>query len=274
MTVRAWLELARISNLPTIWTNVLAAWLLAGHSADSALLQIIAGASLIYTAGMILNDAGDASWDRVNKPERPIPSGRVRLVTAWTVGLVALGLGLVVFWSTPGTHLTWLIALCTAVVAYDLFHKPWAGSVVVMGSCRTFLYLATGGIAVANAGTALGIYVIALSLLARAEGKGGLTTGKRALLVALLLVPVWTSLSANPFWLVSAVAFAALVWICLRQMGRGGPAIGSAVGWLLAGIPLVDALALASAGNNDLWVLALCLMPPALRYWQRFVSAT
>jgi len=56
--LKAWLELARISNLPTAWTNVLAGWLLAGGQLqDQRLIWLLLGGSLLYSGGMILNDA-------------------------------------------------------------------------------------------------------------------------------------------------------------------------------------------------------------------------
>ena len=62
-----WLQLARISNLPTVWTNVTAAWLLAGGQiADTRLYWFILAGSLLYTGGMILNDAADAKFDHEN----------------------------------------------------------------------------------------------------------------------------------------------------------------------------------------------------------------
>ena len=54
--LRALLELSRISNLPTVWTNVLAAWIIVnqGWKSDFRLAWLLLGASLIYSAGMIL----------------------------------------------------------------------------------------------------------------------------------------------------------------------------------------------------------------------------
>ena len=50
--LRAWLELARISNLPTVWTNVTAGWLLAGGDISNAhLLWLLLAGSLLYTGG-------------------------------------------------------------------------------------------------------------------------------------------------------------------------------------------------------------------------------
>jgi heme O synthase-like polyprenyltransferase len=85
-----WLHLARISNLPTVWTNVTAAWLLAGgeglrmHASTGSSLPV----HLLYTGGMILNDAADVKFDREHRQERPIPSGQVSVNTAWSVGMM------------------------------------------------------------------------------------------------------------------------------------------------------------------------------------------
>ena len=141
--LRALLELSRVSNLPTVWTNVLAAWILASGKDwqwTPALGWLLLGASLIYSAGMILNDACDVAWDREHRKERPIPSGRIGLKTVWIIGLVWLlgGYALMVFAGGASWKITAL--LVAAVVAYDVYHKPWAGSVVIMGACRTLLY--------------------------------------------------------------------------------------------------------------------------------------
>src|ERR1700742_2288144 len=91
---RSWLEIARLSNLPTAWSNMLAAWILAGGKWEFApLAWLLAGGSLLYTGGMILNDAADVRYDRTQRPERPIPSGRIQAWQAWTVGLLGMAVG-------------------------------------------------------------------------------------------------------------------------------------------------------------------------------------
>ena len=86
----AYLLLGRISNLPTVWTNVLAGMLLAGAPLHPAGLALIAvSMSLIYTAGMWMNDACDAGADARARADRPIPSGDVTVAEVWA-GVVAL----------------------------------------------------------------------------------------------------------------------------------------------------------------------------------------
>ena len=75
--LRAYLLLARISNLPTIWTNVLAAYVVAGASRESLPIASIA-VSLFYTAGMFLNDAFDAPFDARRAPIGRFPTATCR----------------------------------------------------------------------------------------------------------------------------------------------------------------------------------------------------
>jgi len=55
-------------------------------------------ASLLNAASNILNQIADLEIDRVNKPGRALPSGRVSLREAWTVTLLMYGLALLPTW--------------------------------------------------------------------------------------------------------------------------------------------------------------------------------
>jgi 4-hydroxybenzoate polyprenyltransferase len=55
-------------------------------------------------------------------------------------------------------------------------------------------------------------------------------------------------------------------------MRKGGAEIGCAVGWLLAGIALVDALAVAQVSFPLAFAFAAAV--PLLRLWQRKIAAT
>jgi UbiA prenyltransferase family len=270
--LRTLLEISRISNIPTVWSNVLAAWLIGRENGTPPpLVWLLLGASFLYTGGMWLNYAADATWDRSHKPDRPIPSGRIAPTTAWFVGLTSLVGGAILLVSLGQAHASFTLALVIAVLAYDLYHKPWAGSVVVMGACRTLLWLAVGGGAALTGGLVLGSYIIGLTLLARAEGKGSLTQVQRIALIALLAVPL-LAVAPTADGILLAIVFVVFIGLTVRHLAKGGPAIGQGVGWLLAGIPLVDAL---SVIQHD-WAIALAMSAsvPLLRYWQRFVAAT
>jgi 4-hydroxybenzoate polyprenyltransferase len=176
---RAYLLLARVSNLPTVWSNVLAGSSGAvGLAATSVELRDIFGlgaaASLFYTGGMLLNDAFDAPHDRVARPERPIPRGDVGRGEAFAAGAVCLLLGELLL----GAGLArWLgAALAAAIVVYDLSHKGNPVAPVVMGACRALVYAVAGvsagevpGGVIAGA-VAMWVYVSGLTVVARLAG--------------------------------------------------------------------------------------------------------
>ena len=64
MTLLTALRLGRVSNVPTVWTNVLAASALCGASpAPSMLVVLCLAMTLAYVGGMYLNDAFDSEHD-------------------------------------------------------------------------------------------------------------------------------------------------------------------------------------------------------------------
>ena len=121
--LRTLLDLGRVSNLPTVWTNLTAAWLLGGGALDDRhLAGLAAGGSLLYLAGMTLNDAAGAGFDRRHKQERPIPSGRISERSAWALGWGYLAAGTLVLLSCAA-HPALVAALVTLIVAYNFSHK-------------------------------------------------------------------------------------------------------------------------------------------------------
>ena len=87
---RTLLILGRVSNLPTVWSNCLAGWLLAGGGAWSRFAALCGGASLLYIGGMFLNDACDVRFDTAHRQERPIPSGAISARAVWRLSAVLL----------------------------------------------------------------------------------------------------------------------------------------------------------------------------------------
>jgi UbiA prenyltransferase family len=292
--LKPWLELARISNLPTAWTNVLAGWLLAGGNLqDHRLLWLLLGGSLLYSGGMILNDVFDAEWDRAHGKGRPIPSGRVsRRLAAW-VGSVSLVSGCLTMFATADADGRVVLALLIAILGYNWLHKRWAGSVLLMGSCRMLLYWAAGsGVhgefdlarqpLLVVGGIAMGIYIVGITMVARFESRSDMPKPAMAWLsrellyapgVLLVLIP---NLQITAGWKTAAplifIAFVVLIRLVLPMIRKGGADTGKAVGWLLAGICIVDGMALCTVSvGAAFWIAALT---PALRLWQRKIAAT
>jgi hypothetical protein len=279
---RPWLVLGRVSNLPTVWSNCFAAWLLAGGGMEFGRLALLcAGATAIYIGGMFLNDAFDANFDAQHRRERPIPSGALRAASVWRAGFASLALGLILIMPLGWTALINGVLLVAFVLVYDAVHKLVTFSPVFMAGCRFFLYTTSAcaaavtfdGRAVWTA-LALGSYICGLSFLARRESTGmKVQTWSLALLAAPLLLA--TLINDGAHWRSGALLTAiVLLWIVrsLRPAFSAQANISRAVSGLLAGIPLVDFLAVADAPREQGAVfIALFLL--ALLF-QRFVPAT
>ena len=92
--IRPYLQLCRVSNLPTVWTNVLAGCLLSGGKLTPALYLLLAlSLSSFYLAGMVLNDLCDREHDHLFRPSRPIPSCRVSERGAFNLTLLLFTAG-------------------------------------------------------------------------------------------------------------------------------------------------------------------------------------
>ena len=282
--LRAWLVLGRVSNLPTVWSNCLAAWLLGGGGPSPRLATAWAGAACVYVGGMFLNDACDVAFDRQHRRERPIPAGDISERGAW----FGAGLLLVVGWgllATLGRTPAWLGGLLVAgVVLYDATHKRIAFSPVVMALCRYLLFLTAGAASAEGingetmwSALVLGGYIVGLSYVARTES----TTGLRQVWPLLLLgFPLVLAGFLNPphAWSRGHIAGPALLFTLwtfrsvLALARPGGSGSREAVSGLLAGIALVDALAVASGQWPDA-ALFLGLFAAALAL-QRLAPAT
>ncbi len=255
-TVRAWLGLGRVANLPTIWSNCLAGWWLGGGGNSDELPFLFAGATLLYFGGVLLNDAFDADFDREHRKGRPIAAGIVSLGTVWRWGLICLVLGVLsLLWLGTGTGGLGLTLMVT-IVLYNTVHKAIRFAPVLMGVCRFLVYLAgastgyrgvTGG--AIWCGLALATYLTGLRFLASAEAKAPPPRWP----IVLLGVPVALAILMDAGiyrehgLLLSAIL---VLWLlrCLRRTFWSPERnLSDTVSGLTAGIVWVDWLAVAYA---------------------------
>src|SRR5690348_2468937 len=86
-------------------------------------------AAVLNAGNNALNQIYDLEIDRVNKPKRPLPSGRLNLTQAWTFTVVTYVLALVLAWlvvpassSSTDHQCFWLVAI--AVVCTLIYSMP------------------------------------------------------------------------------------------------------------------------------------------------------
>jgi 4-hydroxybenzoate polyprenyltransferase len=278
MTWLTALRLGRVSNLPTVWTNALAGVVLsAGHLGLGGWSVLLVGLSLLYVAGMYLNDAFDAEVDAAQRRARPIPSGE-----ASRAGVFASGFGLLagailcLALFGGGAPLAGLM-LAAAIVAYDALHKETVLAPLLMALCRFLIYplaalAASGAFSAALFWGATGLfcYIAGLTYAARQEA---LDRVESMWPLAIMGVPflVGLTLSGGNLRVLGLLALFAL-WTggCLYLLRRRQPGdVGRAVGLMLAGISLYDAVLVAAfgfAGLSLACVAAALLTVAAQRY--------
>ena len=281
--LRTLLVLGRVSNLPTVWSNCVAGWILADGGRVGRFGLLCLGATFLYIAGMYLNDAFDATFDRQHRPERPIPSGAISVTAVWQFGILFLCLGLACLLPLGRTPSVLAILLAVTILVYDGVHKIFAFSPVIMAACRFLLVLLAAsvgtngltGLAIWSA-VVLAAYVIGLSFIAQKESTH---IALRLWPVVFLAGPLLLASIINntePYqtvgflialiligWLLRSLYFA--FWATHRNVGR-------CVSNLLAGIVLVDLLAV---GPGEVWsVMIFSSLFFLALVFQQFVPAT
>ncbi|MEV6246675.1 SCO3242 family prenyltransferase [Streptomyces sp. NPDC051742] len=138
---RAWAELLRVSALLSVPGDALAGAAAAGARPGRGTLHALGASLCLYEAGMALNDWADRTEDAVERPHRPLPSGRITpgAALAASVALTATGLGLAARAGRPALAVA--TALATTVWAYDLGLKHTPAGPATMATARALDFL-------------------------------------------------------------------------------------------------------------------------------------
>jgi len=282
LTFRTALGLGRVSNLPTVWSDVLAGIVIAGGSVavPQAAIALIA-LSLLYTGGMFLNDAFDRDFDRAHRPERPIPSGRTSARTVFLAGFAQLALGVALLAACGIWAGVSGAALAAVIVVYDAWHKGNPASPVLMGCCRLLAYVCAAAAVVQGVPDLVWIcglvclcYLIGLTFIAKQETLQRIgNLWPLAFLVAPLIYGIAKSQGHPLAWVLTIALGAWAAVFLLRLLRLGKPAIPRTVISLIAGISLVDAVFAAAQGTDGVAALAVASFALTLAL-QRWVSGT
>ena len=288
------MQLVRVPNLLTVPGDPLSGFLLGRLGGVPTPLwwamPAVASALLLYMAGLVLNDLADLEVDRKERPQRPLPSGRIARRDALSVAVILGGTGLGV--AAVAGWAAFLVALLLAlmILAYNFALKdiPALGA-VSMGCCRGLSLLLgavaagwrwPGGGPVAVAAVGLALYIAAVTAIARGET----TSLKGKWLPALPMGALVFSFSGL-LWFVRAdtwfliPSLAALAWTgrwTMQLLREASPAsVQAAVGGLIRGLLLVQASFLSIAGMPGL-VAAIALLGlwPVNRWLCRSYYAT
>ncbi|MCH7689206.1 MAG: UbiA family prenyltransferase [Planctomycetes bacterium] len=287
---RAYLQLLRFPAVFTAMADIFLGFLLADpHTSleENALpfAKLLVASCCLYMAGMVFNDVFDRKIDAEERPERPIPAGRVSVMSAVRLGILLIVCGLGAADARGVPSLLVAIMIVVGILSYDGFLKKTAAGPLVMGGCR-FLNVLLGASAVesfADVWTApqiyvaggLGIYITGVTWFGRTEARrsnrfqlaGAMTVINLGLAAIVLFVAVWenerTSLKVLLILAVIALTINRRLTNALRNP-QPQP-VQDAIKMMLYSLVMLDAtLVLFYTGNMTYAALTAGLVIPAM----------
>jgi 4-hydroxybenzoate polyprenyltransferase len=203
----AWLQLLRLPNVFTAVADVSMGYLVTRPELQSTgtnfvdffkeigkslrvdlsltinFVALAAASCLLYLSGMVLNDVFDARVDAEDRPDRPIPSGRISRRAASRVGrgmfiggiLIAGGLS---YWANDWRPGAVAILLGSCILLYDGALKRTRLAPLVMGECRMLNVLLGMSLSIIPWGmfevliaVGIGVYIMGVTIFARTDAR-------------------------------------------------------------------------------------------------------
>jgi hypothetical protein len=187
-TALSYLRVIRPPNLATAAADILAGYAVAGQAISWMLFPLVCSGVALYAGGVALNDYFDRHLDATERPERPIPSGRIPASRVAAIGVLLLVFGVVAACSVSRGSGMLAIAIAACASLYDSWAKNLqVAGPVCMGLCRG-LNLLLGISAAPSALSAWWFlafvpigYIAGITVMSRGEVKGG---SRRSVLLA------------------------------------------------------------------------------------------
>jgi hypothetical protein len=290
--LRVYMLLMRPANIVTSVADVLAGVAISGIFLQDGLVNGSIGNIILlclatiglYGGGIVFNDVFDYELDRIERPERVIPSGQMSLKSAETLGTALLAFGILMALLVDNTAAWFAILISISALVYNKWgkHHPLLGP-PNMGLCRGLNLLL--GVSILPA--ALNeiwyvaivpiIYISAITMISRGEVHG---SGKRPLYGAVLLYSIVILMILTFAWNKDMVIFAipfllAFAWMIFNPLLKAintptGPAIGKSVKAGVVALILMNSAWAASTGAWSLAILIVFLLPLSLWLSRKF----
>ncbi|MGH7998534.1 MAG: UbiA-like protein EboC [Brasilonema sp.] len=280
----AYLQLLRPANIVTAWADVLAGFAASGcvvfftlsSSHLIPLAWLLLATTGLYGGGIVFNDVFDAEIDAIERPERPIPSGRASRKEASILGGLLLSVGILAASQVSWVSATLACGIAAAAILYDAYskHHPIFGP-LNMGLCRGGnLMLGVSAVSpmVSNywfLALIPIVYIAAITTLSRGEVHGGKSsTGAIALILIGIVIAGLLGLS----WLENYHLLAVLPFVMLlaarvlvpflNAVSKPSPEnIRTAVRVGVLSLIVLDATIAAGFASLPYGLLILCLLP-------------
>ncbi|WP_057936892.1 UbiA-like protein EboC [Algoriphagus resistens] len=294
----AYIQLTRPANVVTAIADIWAGFAIAGTwtllvadwgSGTHELLINLGWLSLstigLYAGGVAFNDVFDAELDAVERPERPIPSGRVSRKSAAWMSLLLILIGVLAAAQVNLVSAGIALAVAFLAVLYDYWgkHQHFLGP-INMGLCRTGNLLL--GISVVPESLLtfwpLGllplIYVAAITMISRGEVHGknrmALYTGLLMYVFVIVTIGSMPILHNTEIWevlpflaLLSYMVFPPLI----KAIRTHDPKlIGKSVKAAVISLIIVNSSLAAAFAGWKIGIIVLLLLPISLWLAKKF----
>ncbi len=258
----------------TAMSNVFAAHLILtqGEIAWPGLLLLLGSTAALYSGGMTLNDWFDYDVDLLERPSRPLPSGRISRRHALLFGslLLAGGVGLDALAGTPSFYLALFIA--SLVLIYNGGLKRTVAGGLAMGGGRYLNWLLGFSLLPLTEQSLLipipiFLYIMAITLLSREEEMAKnrsivIVSAIGIILAGLAIIGLGTVAAAVPACKIILVVIGTgfisyRLWLCRRDFSPTN--IQATMKLLIFAVIPMDALLVMVFGPSW-WALAVLLL--------------
>jgi 4-hydroxybenzoate polyprenyltransferase len=292
--ITIYLRLMRPANIVTSVADVLAGVAIAGYFLNLPFttgsfypVTLLCLSTIgLYGGGIVFNDVFDAELDKIERPERAIPSGAISIREAALLGafLLLWGIG----FGFSQSMLSGIIAVAIAFFAllYNKVskHHPFFGP-LNMGLCRGLNLLL--GISVVSVSLYewyyLAIipilYIFSITMISRGEVHGGnkrnLYIGAFLYLVVIFAIHLISSHQGHELMLLTLLFLLPFAWMIFRPLfiaikNPAGKNIGRAVKAGVISLILMDAAWAAAFGAIYVAFFIACLLPVSLWFARLF----
>ena len=281
----AYMELSRLSNLPTVWTNAIVGMTISSGFLKNPLF-LLAGFSLFYISGMFLNDASDWEKDSKERPSRPVPKGAVSLKEVYITGFILLlGANFLILYEAFRTNnksmyivLLYSLLLSFAIVSYNFCYTN--KTPLLMGICRALIYIISAQIGskvlkmeVWIISAVFIFYIMGLTYIAKQETKTRLRYKSGFIFILFPLIYALFKVNFLSFTIVIFLLFLAILVFVLYNTLKNNFSIQTTVIFLISAISIWDALLLSINGFFTLSILAVICFFLTL-FFNKFIKGT
>jgi 4-hydroxybenzoate polyprenyltransferase len=164
---RDYLILVRFPNLFTLPSNILVGFVIVSTLSQTAFVQVLFVVTisiLIYCVGIILNDYFDFTIDKKERPNRPLPSGKISRKIAIILAFVFSILALILSFIMSVQTLAISSILLAVIFAYDKYLKKTSVGPYTIATARVMNILLGVSVNINNIGNYAQIVILTFVL--------------------------------------------------------------------------------------------------------------